>query len=202
MQFRSVSTDKALWEMDGYDFLRDGIAFEVKDVATVQQLPFCDIFSKYTGWSFEKKANVVTFTPPPQKPSERFHVRASAETLKLRCRVYEQQKKWPELHAFAMASLSLEQLDPELLAHAAWAEHKMQRTHEGWLFLQLYIKQYGNNSEFAYRVACLCAALNQIDDARQWLQSAFANNKQAQALKERALTEGELEKLWLEIEGY
>ena len=105
-----------------------------------------------------------------------------------------------ELHAFALASFSLDDPEAELLAYAAWAEHKLQRTQEGWLFLQIYTERFGNNPEFAYRLACLCGALMQVNDARQWLRNALAHAEDVEKLMARALGQPELERLRPELE--
>jgi len=52
--------------------------------------------------------------------------------------------------------------------------------------------------DMRYDMACFCRRMNRVEDARQWLEKAFAVGD-SKELKLKALDDPDLEPLWREI---
>ena len=78
------------------------------------------------------------------------------------------------------------------------ALHKMKRTKKAFHSLLPAPARFPTDWRIPYKLACYCAQLGKLKDARKWLELAFAVGE-IQAIKLTALDDPDLEPLWQNI---
>ncbi len=162
---------------------------------------------------------------PPLEPSDRAHLQAALGWLELgnlgeaecelrqvearlrrhpcvlqvRWRFHSQAGHW---RTCLRLGKTLTQLAPERRfgwLHYAVALHKLDRTAEAREVIISVLNKFECNTTFPYYLALFSAKLGELDDARSWLEKAFACAKdkaESDKLKLRAWAEPELRQLW------
>jgi len=123
-------------------------------------------------------------------------LRAHPAVLDLRWHIYAHLKKWDECMFLADRVVVA---DPTLVSgwiHRSFALHELKRTQEAFDLLFPAVELFPKAELIRYNLACYCAQLGKIKEAREWLEKAFALGD-AKEMKLRALDDPDLEPLWL-----
>ncbi len=113
-------------------------------------------------------------------------MRAHPAVLELRVEIYSRGKLWP---ACIEVANTLVELCPKRSCgwiHSSFGLHVLKRTQEAFDNLLPAAKKFPRVWTIPYNLACYCAQLNQLDDAKRGLQKAMAI--EVQTVKRQAMT--------------
>ncbi len=119
--------------------------------------------------------------------------------MQVRWRYFSQAGNWRRCLVIGRA---LTKLTPERRfgwLHYAVALHKLNRTAEARKVILAVLNKFECNTTFPYYLALFSAKLGETNEARSWLEKAFACAKdkaESDRLKRRAMAEPELQLLW------
>lgn len=125
--------------------------------------------------------------------------RAHPNVLQVRWRIYAKLEKWDACLEIGNA---LTKMTPDRRfgwVHLAMTLRKLNRIAEARDVLLSALDKFDPNTTFPYFLACYCAQLGQITEARDWLEKAFTNAASEQdkkRVKLRALDDPDLEPIW------
>jgi Flp pilus assembly protein TadD len=80
----------------------------------------------------------------------------------------------------------------------AYALHEQKRTQEAWNVLLPVADKFPDDATIRYNLACYACQLGRLDQARAWLEKAFALGN-ARKMKLMALEDPDLRPLWEKI---
>jgi predicted Zn-dependent protease len=124
------------------------------------------------------------------------------DVLEIRWHICALAKRW---EAAAEAAAGLVQLDPErpdAWVHRSYALHELKRTEEAFDQLLPVADRFAEVWTISYNLACYCAQLGRLPEARAWLRRTFAiatKTRTHKGLRLRALEDPDLEPLREEI---
>lgn len=124
------------------------------------------------------------------------------DVLEMRWHVYAYARRWA---AAVDAAAALVEHDPDRAdawVHRSYALHELRRTQEALDQLLPVVDQFPKVWTIPYNLACYCAQLGRLPEARAWLRRTFAIATKARSQKElrlRALADPDLEPLRIEI---
>jgi tetratricopeptide (TPR) repeat protein len=124
--------------------------------------------------------------------------RAHPAVLEVRWQIYATAKKWEGALDIASA---LAQLVPESTLgwiHRSYAFHELKRTEEARDNLLRVVDQFPREATMRYNLACYECHLGRLEQARAWLEKAFALGN-AKGMKLMALVDPDLQPLWKKI---
>lgn len=121
-------------------------------------------------------------------------LRAHPAVLKLRYGVFVAAKHWDMALELADALARLLPADPFGTTHKAIALHKLGRTAEAKRLSLEAVVQFPEAWPLSYNLACFCAGLGEIEEARAWLKRALDAN--GDELKLHALNDPDLDRVW------
>ncbi len=125
-------------------------------------------------------------------------LRARPDVLKVRWEIYASAKKWEATLDIAAALIQLDPEDPLGWVHRSYALHEMKRTAEARDNLLRVVDKFPISATMRYNLACYECQLGRLEQARDWLQKAFALGG-AKEMKLAALDDPDLEPLWKDI---
>jgi tetratricopeptide (TPR) repeat protein len=125
-------------------------------------------------------------------------LRAHPDVLKVRWEVYAAAKKWEATLDIAAALIQLDPDDPLGWVHRSYALHELRRTAEARDNLLRVVDKFPMSATMRYNLACYACQLGRLEQAKQWLEKAFALGD-AKQMKLAALDDPDLEPLWKEI---
>jgi len=126
------------------------------------------------------------------------------DVLQVRWRVYAKAGKWDACLDIATA---LTQMTPRRRfgwVHRAISLDRLRRPAEAKEVLLTAVEKLRPSSTVAFHLACVCARLGQLVEAKQWVKEAIelAKNKATlDRLRLRVLDEPALEEFWRRIGG-
>lgn len=124
------------------------------------------------------------------------------EVLEVRWHVCARAGRW-DAAVDAAGSLVRHHPDrPDAWVHRSYALHELRRTQEALDQLLPVADRFAEVWIIPYNLACYCAQLGRLPEARAWLQRTFAITAQTRVqrgLRLRALEDRDLEPLWDEI---
>ena len=85
-----------------------------------------------------------------------------------------------------------------LWIHRSYALHELKRTQEAFDALQPAVNNFPQGWLIRYNLACYCAQLGTLDEARRWLQQAMELSDHRE-IKAMALDDPDLKPLWEKI---
>jgi tetratricopeptide (TPR) repeat protein len=91
----------------------------------------------------------------------------------MRFHICAQTDRWDEAYELGKGCLFIEPdglNGPVLLAHAL---HKLGRSQEAYATLRPVCDAFPGESGPPYNLACICCALGQVEEAREWLAKAL-----------------------------
>jgi tetratricopeptide (TPR) repeat protein len=121
-------------------------------------------------------------------------LRAHPAVLKLRYGIHVAAKQWDMALQLADALARLLPADPFGATHKAIALHKLGRTAEAKRLSLEAVVQFPEAWPLTYNLACFCAALGEIEEARAWLKRAL--DADGDELKLQALNDPDLAPVW------
>jgi tetratricopeptide (TPR) repeat protein len=125
-------------------------------------------------------------------------LRAHPDVLKVRWEIYAAAKKWEAALDIAAALIQLDPEDPLGWVHRSYALHELKRTAEARDNLLRVVDKFPISATMRYNLACYECQLGRLEQAKQWLEKAFAIGD-AKNMKLAALDDPDLEPLWKEI---
>jgi hypothetical protein len=123
---------------------------------------------------------------------------AHPDVLELRCQIYAGFKNWELCFDIACA---LAPLVPERSMgwiYRSQALHELNRTMEAFDLLLPVADRFSREWKIPFDLACYCARLRRITDARGWLERAFLLGD-SKSLKRMVLDNPVLEPFWGEM---
>jgi tetratricopeptide (TPR) repeat protein len=125
-------------------------------------------------------------------------LRAHPDVLKVRWEIYAAAKKWEAAIDIAAALIQLDPEDPLGWVHRSYALHELKRTAEARDNLLRVVDKFPSSATMRYNLACYECQLGRLEQAKTWLEKAFALGD-ARQMKLAALDDTDLEPLWKEI---
>ena len=128
--------------------------------------------------------------------------RAHPDLLQVRWRVYAKAGKWA---ACLDIATSLTQMTPRRRfgwVHRAISLDRLQRPAEAKELLLSAVEKLGPCSTFAFHLACVCARLGQLVEAKRWVKQAIGlaqDRATLDRLRLRVLDEPALEEFWRQV---
>jgi tetratricopeptide (TPR) repeat protein len=128
--------------------------------------------------------------------------RVHPDVLQVRWLIYGKAGKWDACLDIAS---TLTTITPDRRfgwLHRAFSLDKLGRVVEAKQVLLETVNTFGINSTFAYHLACFCARLGQIDEAKEWIQKSVELVEDEEMLKRlrlRMLDEPILAQIWKNI---
>jgi Flp pilus assembly protein TadD len=125
-------------------------------------------------------------------------LRAHPDVLNVRWGIYAAAKKWEAALDIAAALVQLDPEDPLGWVHRSYALHELKRTAEARDNLLRVVDKFPVSATIRYNLACYECQLGRLEQARQWLEKAFALGD-GRKMKLAALDDPDLQPLWKEI---
>ena len=125
-------------------------------------------------------------------------LRAHPEVLKVRCEIYIAARKWEAALDTAAALIQLEPEDPQGWFHRSYALHELKRTAEARDNLLRVVDKFPTSATVRYNLACYECQLGRLEQARNWLEQAFALGDPMK-MTLVALEDRDLEPLWSKL---
>lgn len=119
--------------------------------------------------------------------------RAHPDVLELRWHLHAQAKQWEACLVVAQRMIEFGPQRAEAWIHRSFALHELKRTQEAHDQLRPGLKLFPGVWTIPYNLACYCAQLGLLDDARQWLRKATAID--SEAVKRSAADDPDLQPL-------
>lgn len=119
---------------------------------------------------------------------------AYPDVLLVRCDIYSKGKKWDSLLTVAETLVKVAPKERQGWIQRSFALHEMKRTQEAFDLLLPAAKLFPKAWPVPYNLACYCAQLGRLKEARQWLEkgSEIGDSKKVKLM---ALDDPDLEPL-------
>jgi tetratricopeptide (TPR) repeat protein len=125
-------------------------------------------------------------------------LQAHSAVLAVRWEIYAAAKKWEATLDIAAALIQLEPHDPLGWVHRSYALPELKRTAEARDNLLRVVDKFTMSTTMRYNLACYECRLGRLEQAKQWLEKAFALGD-TKKMKLAALDDPDLEPLWKHI---
>jgi predicted Zn-dependent protease len=116
------------------------------------------------------------------------------QVLQIRWAICAARKDWPEALEIAATLIQSAPEDPSGWVHRSFCLHELKRTHEARDNLLRVIDQFKSDTTIHYNLACYECQLGQFEQARSWLQKAYALGG-TRRISQMALADPDLEPL-------
>ena len=116
----------------------------------------------------------------------------------MRCEIYIAARKWEAALDTAAALIQLDPEDPQGWFHRSYALHELKRTAEARDNLLGVVGKFPNSATMRYNLACYECQLGRLEQARKWLEQAFALGDPMK-MTLAALEDRDLEPLWKDL---
>jgi len=127
------------------------------------------------------------------KISPEFH--AHSAVLALRIMLYGKQKQWEPCIPIAESLIAIDPNCPSSWISRSFALHELKRTQEAFDLLLQATDRFPDEETIRYNLACYCAQLGRLEDAKAWLHKAYDIGDET-TIKLRALDDPDLQPLW------
>ena len=124
--------------------------------------------------------------------------RGHPAVLEVRWQIYAKAKKWDAALDIASALVQLVPEHPLGWVHRSYCLHELKKTNETRDNLLRVVDEFPEDSIMRYNLACYECQLGRLEQAKIWLQKAFAVCD-SKKMKLMALEDADLEPLWREI---
>jgi predicted Zn-dependent protease len=126
------------------------------------------------------------------------NLRAHPDVLKVRWEIYAAAKKWEAALDIAAALIQSDPDAPLGWVNRSYALHELKRPTEARDNLLRVVDKFPASATMRYNLACYECQLGRMQQAKQWLEKAFALGD-AKELKLAALDDPDLEPLWRDV---
>jgi predicted Zn-dependent protease len=100
-------------------------------------------------------------------------LRAHPDVLAVRCDIFTEAMKWPAVVAVASALVQLIPDRPSGWVRRSFALHGLKQTQQAFDLLLPAVRKFPEVSTIPYNLACYCAQLGGIEEARHWLHQSY-----------------------------
>lgn len=100
-------------------------------------------------------------------------IRSHPDVLAVRCDIYTAAMKWPEVAAVAWTLVNLNPDRPSGWVRRSFALHGLKRTQLAFDLLLPAARKFPEIPTIPYNLACYCAQLGKLEEARRWLQQSY-----------------------------
>ena len=118
--------------------------------------------------------------------------------LLVRCDICSHAKQWESVVTLAETLVNAMPKERQAWIHRSFALHELKRTQEAYDMLRPAADKFSRFWLIPYNLACYCAQLGQLPEAREWLQKAIALGD-ATVVKSMARDDKDLQSLHSEI---
>lgn len=122
-------------------------------------------------------------------------LRAHPVVLVTRCEIYAKAKNWDAVTIIADTLVKMMPEESSGWIQRSFAMHEFKRTQEAFDLLLPVADKFPKVPFIPYNLACYCAQLGRLEDARKWLMRSYETGG-ANAIKLMALDDPDLEPLW------
>jgi predicted Zn-dependent protease len=95
------------------------------------------------------------------------------DVLAVRCDIYSTAKEWSAVAAVAWTLVNLIPDEPCAWIQRSFALHWLKRTQQALDLLLPAAEKFPKNPTIPYNLACYCAQLGNLEEARRWLYLSF-----------------------------
>jgi predicted Zn-dependent protease len=95
------------------------------------------------------------------------------DVLSVRCDIYTAAMKWPAAVAVAWTLVNLMPDKPTGWVRRSFALHGLKRTQQAFDLLLPAAQKFPEIPTIPYNLACYCAQLGKLEEARRWLQQSY-----------------------------
>lgn len=95
------------------------------------------------------------------------------DVLAVRCDIYTAAMKWPAVVAVAETLVKVIPERPSGWVRRSFALHGLKRTQQAFDLLLPAARKFPEISTIPYNLACYCAQLGKLEEARRWLHQSF-----------------------------
>ena len=133
-------------------------------------------------------------------------LRTRPDVLETRWLICAREKKWETCRDIARTITELAPDDPGGWLHLAYSLRRIPGggLQAAWDLLLSKAEHFPREVTIPFNLACYAAQMQRLDDARHWLEQAFAVAKEIRChdqVRRMALDDPDLESLWPEIPG-
>lgn len=121
------------------------------------------------------------------------------EVLSVKYHFYERTLQWERAAETARLLCQIVPEESFAWVHAAYALHELKRTAEAYGVLLPVLDRFPQEYVMRYNLACYSCQLGRLDEARDWLKKAIKLVGGADAIKQMAANDPDLEPLRAEI---
>lgn len=100
-------------------------------------------------------------------------MRSHPDVLAVRCDIYTTAMKWPAVVAVASTLVELIPDRPSGWVRRSFALHGLKQTQQAFDLLLPAAEKFPEISTIPYNLACYCAQLGKLDEARRWLHQSY-----------------------------
>ena len=100
-------------------------------------------------------------------------MRSHPDVLAVRCDIYTAAMKWPEVVAVAWTLVNLNPDRPSGWVRRSFALHGLKQTQQAFDLLLPAARKFPEISTIPYNLACYCAQLGKLEEARRWLHQSY-----------------------------
>lgn len=101
-------------------------------------------------------------------------LRSHPDVLAVRCDIFTDARKWPAVVAVASALVQLIPDRPSGWVRRSFALHGLKQTQQAFDLLLPAARKFPEVSTIPYNLACYCAQLGKLEEARHWLHQSYA----------------------------
>jgi len=122
-------------------------------------------------------------------------LRSHPDVLSVRCDIYTTAMNWPAAVAVAWILVNLAPDKPIGWVRRSFALHWLNRTQQAFDLLLPAVEKFPDIPTIPYNLACYCAQLGRLEEARCWLERSYAIGN-ARELKSEARRDPDLAPLF------
>jgi tetratricopeptide (TPR) repeat protein len=100
-------------------------------------------------------------------------MRSHPDVLAVRCDIFTADMKWPAVVAVACALVKLVPDRPSGWVWRSFALHGLKQTQQALDLLLPAVKKFPDIPTIPYNLACYCAQLGKLEEARRWLHQSY-----------------------------
>ena len=100
-------------------------------------------------------------------------LRSHPDVLAVRCDIYTTAMKWPAVVAVASTLVALIPDRPSGWVRRSYALHGLKQTQRAFDLLLPAALRFPEIPTIPYNLACYCAQLGKLEEARRWLQQSY-----------------------------
>jgi tetratricopeptide (TPR) repeat protein len=121
-------------------------------------------------------------------------LRVHPDVLEVRWQISAKEKKWTACVDIGLAIMRGDPHCPTGWIHHSFALHELKRTEAAYTHLATVADKFSDNWCIPYNLACYCAQLGRLDEAKKWFKRAIAID--AKTVQTMGFDDPDLKPLW------